>query len=67
MKIKSLIVTLVAGTFFLGSCNNFKSSKVQLKTLADSAAYAIGIDIGNNIRKIFLQLRVEKILTRKLF
>ena len=51
MKIKSLIVTLVAGTFFLGSCNNFKSSKVQLKTLADSAAYAIGIDIGNNIKK----------------
>jgi len=51
MKIKSLIFTLVAGTFFLGSCNNFKSSKVPLKTLADSAAYAIGIDIGNNIKK----------------
>ncbi len=28
-----------------------KSSKVELKTLADSAAYAIGIDIGNNIKK----------------
>jgi len=51
MQIKSLVVTLVAGTLFFGSCNNFKSSKVQLKTLADSAAYAIGIDIGNNIKK----------------
>jgi len=51
MQIKSLVVTLVAGTFILGSCNTFKSSKVELKTLADSAAYAIGIDIGNNIKK----------------
>ncbi len=47
MQIKTLLVTLVAGTLLLGSCNTFKSSKVQLKTLADSAAYAIGIDIGN--------------------
>ena len=51
MQIKSLAVALVAGTLILGSCNTFKSSKVQLKTLADSAAYAIGIDIGNNIKK----------------
>jgi len=51
MQIKSLLVTLVACTLIFGSCNTFKSSKVQLKTLADSAAYAIGIDIGNNIRK----------------
>ena len=51
MQIKSLVITLVAGTLLLGSCNTFKSSKVQLKTLADSAAYAIGIDIGNNIKK----------------
>jgi len=51
MQIKSLVVTLVAGTLFLGSCNTFKSSKIELKTLADSAAYAIGIDIGNNIKK----------------
>jgi FKBP-type peptidyl-prolyl cis-trans isomerase len=51
MQIKSLVVTFVAGTLFLGSCNTFKSSKVELKTLADSAAYAIGVDIGNNIKK----------------
>ena len=51
MQIKSLVVTLVVGSLFLGSCNSPKSSKVQLKTLADSAAYAIGIDIGNNIKK----------------
>ena len=51
MKIKSLVVTLVVGSLFFGSCNSFKSSKIQLKTLADSAAYTIGIDIGNNIKK----------------
>lgn len=51
MQIKTLVVTLVAGSMFLGSCNTSKSSKVQLKSLADSAAYAIGIDIGNNIKK----------------
>ena len=51
MQIKSLVVTLVAGTFILGSCNTFKSSKVELKTLADSAAYAIGTNIGNDIKK----------------
>jgi FKBP-type peptidyl-prolyl cis-trans isomerase len=51
MQIKSLIITLIVGSLFLGSCNTFKSSKVELKTLADSAAYAIGIDIGNNIKK----------------
>ena len=51
MQIKTLLVTLIVSTFFFGSCNSFKSSKVPLKTLADSAAYAIGIDIGNNIKK----------------
>jgi FKBP-type peptidyl-prolyl cis-trans isomerase len=51
MQIKSLFVTLVAGALFFGACNSSKSSKVQLKTLADSAAYAIGTDIGNNIKK----------------
>lgn len=51
MKIKSLILTLVVGTVIFVSCGNIKNSKVQLKTLADSAAYAIGIDIGNNIKK----------------
>jgi len=51
MQIKSLIVTLVAGSLAFASCNTFKSSKIELKTLADSAAYAIGTDIGNNITK----------------
>jgi len=51
MQIKTLLVTLIVSTFIFGSCNSFKSSKVSLKTLADSAAYAIGIDIGNNIKK----------------
>ena len=51
MQIKSFIVTLVAGSLAFASCNTFKSSKSDLKTLADSAAYAIGTDIGNNIKK----------------
>lgn len=51
MQIKSLFVTLVAGSLIFASCNTFKSSKIELKTLADSAAYAIGTDIGSNITK----------------
>jgi FKBP-type peptidyl-prolyl cis-trans isomerase len=51
MQIKSFIVTLVAGSLAFASCNTFKSSKSDLKTLADSAAYAIGTDIGTNIKK----------------
>ncbi len=51
MQIKSLVITLVAGALFMGSCNTPQSTKVTLKSLADSAAYAIGIDIGNNIKK----------------
>ena len=66
MQIKSLVVTLVAGTLFLGSCNTFKSSKVELKTLADSAAYAIGVDIGNNIKKNLPNAPGGKILDQKI-
>jgi FKBP-type peptidyl-prolyl cis-trans isomerase len=66
MQIKTLVVTLVAGTLFLGSCNTFKSSKVELKTLADSAAYAIGTDIGNNIKKNLPQAPGGKELNQKL-
>jgi FKBP-type peptidyl-prolyl cis-trans isomerase len=51
MQIKSFLVTLVAGSLAFASCNTFKGSKIELKTLADSAAYAIGTDIGNNITK----------------
>jgi len=51
MQIKSLLVTLVAGSLAFASCNSIKSSKIELKTLADSAAYAIGTDIGANITK----------------
>lgn len=51
MQIKSLFVALVAGSLAFASCNSIKSSKIELKTLADSAAYAIGTDIGANITK----------------
>jgi FKBP-type peptidyl-prolyl cis-trans isomerase len=51
MQIKSLFVTLVAGSLAFASCNSFKSSKIELKTLADSAAYAIGVDIGTGLTK----------------
>lgn len=51
MQIKFLFSTLIASLLILASCNSFKSSKTELKTMADSAAYAIGTDIGNNITK----------------
>ena len=51
MQIKFLLVTLVAGSLAFASCNTFKSSKIELKTSADSAAYAIGSDIANNVTK----------------
>ncbi len=44
---------MVAGSIALVSCNttNLSNTKVSLKSSADSAAYAIGVDLGNNIRK----------------
>lgn len=51
MQIKFLALSFIAGSMIMASCNTSKSSKVELKTLADSAAYAIGVDIGNNIKK----------------
>lgn len=41
---------MVAGSIVLVSCNP-SNPKVNLKTMADSAAYAIGVDLGNNIKK----------------
>lgn len=51
MQIKNLLLVLVAGTIVLASCNTSNSQQVSLKTMADSAAYAIGVDLGNNIKK----------------
>jgi hypothetical protein len=51
MQIKNLLLVMVAGAVVLASCNTSNSQKVTLKTQADSAAYAIGVDLGNNIRK----------------
>lgn len=53
MQLKNLLLALVAGSVVLASCNptNVSNTKVSLKTSADSAAYAIGVDLGNNIRK----------------
>lgn len=42
---------MVAGCIVLVSCNTTNSQQIQLKTMADSAAYAIGVDLGNNIKK----------------
>lgn len=42
---------LVAGSLMLASCNSFKSSKVELKTQADSVAYAIGSDMAGTVVK----------------
>lgn len=51
MQIKNLLLVMVAGAVVLASCNTSNSQQVTLKTQADSAAYAIGVDLGNNIRK----------------
>lgn len=51
MQIRKLLLAVVAGSFILASCNTPSNTKVSLKTAADSAAYAIGIDLGNNIKK----------------
>ncbi len=51
MQIRSFIVTLVAGSLIFASCNSSKTSKVELKTLADSVAYAIGSDMAGTIVK----------------
>ncbi len=51
MQIKSFIVTLVAGSLAFASCNTFKTSKSDLKTLADSTAYAIGTQFGTQLNK----------------
>jgi FKBP-type peptidyl-prolyl cis-trans isomerase len=51
MQIKNLLLVMVAGVFVLTSCNPSNSQQVTLKTQADSAAYAIGVDLGNNIKK----------------
>lgn len=50
MQIRNLLLSLVAGSVVLVSCNT-SNTKVNLKTQADSAAYAIGVDLGNNIKK----------------
>jgi FKBP-type peptidyl-prolyl cis-trans isomerase len=51
MQIRNLLLAVVAGSMVLVSCNTPSNTKVNLKTQADSAAYAIGVDLGNNIRK----------------
>lgn len=51
MQFKNLLLSMVAGAVVLASCNPSNSQQVSLKTMADSAAYAIGVDLGNNIKK----------------
>jgi FKBP-type peptidyl-prolyl cis-trans isomerase len=51
MQIKNLLLSMVAGTIVLASCNTSNSQQIKLTTSADSAAYAIGVDLGNNIKK----------------
>ncbi len=51
MVFRNLLLVLVAGSIILASCNTSNSQQIKLKTMADSAAYAIGVDLGNNIRK----------------
>jgi FKBP-type peptidyl-prolyl cis-trans isomerase len=66
MQIKSLFITMVAGSLILASCNTFKSSKVELKTIADSVAYAIGSDMANAVVKQFPNYPGGKDLDKKI-
>jgi len=50
MRRTLVILALVAGSASLFSCGNISSKNVDLKNHADSASYAIGSDIGNNIK-----------------
>lgn len=51
MKLRNLALVVAGGTMFLASCTNTSSRNAELKTIADSASYAIGTDIGNNIKR----------------
>lgn len=50
MRRTLVILAMVAGSASLFSCGNISSKDVDLKNQADSASYAIGSDIGNNIK-----------------
>jgi FKBP-type peptidyl-prolyl cis-trans isomerase len=50
MKIFKIALILVAAVLVMASCNQQASRNVTLKTAADSASYAIGVDLGNNIK-----------------
>ncbi|MCE1197765.1 MAG: FKBP-type peptidyl-prolyl cis-trans isomerase [Marinilabiliales bacterium] len=51
MQIKNLLFIVVVGVMVMASCTPTNSQQIKLKTAADSAAYAIGIDLGHNIKK----------------
>lgn len=51
MKKRTLtIAVLIISTISLLSCNQISSKNVALKTKTDSASYAIGANIGNNLK-----------------
>jgi len=46
----------------LVSCNRNKVDKSDLKTLKDKASYALGLDIGKNMRKGQMEVDADKLL-----
>jgi len=50
MKFLKPTLALISMAVIISGCNNKKIGKVDLKTKSDSLSYAIGVNMGNNIK-----------------
>ena len=51
MKIKNVILLLAGAIIILSSCGQTKTGNLKLKQEIDTLSYAIGTDIGNNLKR----------------
>ncbi len=59
---KKLVVIAIIMSLGLVSCNRNKVDKSDLKSLKDKASYALGLDIGRNMRKGQMEVDADKLL-----
>jgi len=59
---KKLVMIAIIISLGLVSCNRNKVDKSDLKTLKDKASYALGLDIGKNMRKGQMEVDADKLL-----
>jgi FKBP-type peptidyl-prolyl cis-trans isomerase FklB len=59
---KKLVVIALIISLGLVSCNKNKVEKSDLKTLKEKASYALGLDIGKNMRKNLIDIDTDKLL-----